>query len=127
MSVYLAHWRFLFFHGQYSARLERHKTVYTKSDRERTWLITLLSASPLLFLAPEVHLRDLEISWVDELIFDWKGIMSKLLEEWGELILWVCHPPTHKLRSHASIVGIPVDRDAYSERGIPRHTWRHHF
>ncbi len=127
-SVYLAHWRFLYFHGQHSARLERHKTVYIKPDRERTWLITLLS--PLLFLAPEVHLRELEKLWTDEVIIEtvWKTFMSKLLEEWGELILWVRHhPPTPKLRSHASIVGIPVDRDAHSERWIPRHTWRHRF
>ncbi|KAH9172695.1 hypothetical protein EDB89DRAFT_854257 [Lactarius sanguifluus] len=43
LLAYFAHWRFLYFHGQDSARLERHKTVYTHPDRERTLLITLLS------------------------------------------------------------------------------------
>jgi hypothetical protein len=55
--------------------------------------------SPLLFLAPEVHLRDLENLWTDEVIIEkaWKRFMSKLLDEWGELILWVCDCTPTKL------------------------------
>lgn len=84
---FFAHWRFLCFHGQQSARLEREKTVYADASQERTLLITLLS--PLLFLSPEVHLRELEKLWTDEIIIErvWKSFMTKLLEEWGELIL----------------------------------------
>jgi len=52
---FFSHWRFLHFHGQRHARLERDKTVYDEPARERSILISLLS--PLLFLAPEVHLR----------------------------------------------------------------------
>jgi len=61
------------------------------AGRERTLLITLLS--PVLFLAPEVHLRELEKLWTDEVIIEtaWKNFMTRLLEEWGELILWVCY------------------------------------
>jgi hypothetical protein len=52
-------------------------------------LITLIS--PLLFLAPEVHLREVEKLWTDEVIIEkvWKGFIAKLLREWEELILWV--------------------------------------
>ncbi|KAI9458574.1 hypothetical protein BJY52DRAFT_411830 [Lactarius psammicola] len=84
---FFAHWRFLYFHGQNSARLIRHKTVYTHPDRERTLLIT--SLSPTLFLAPEGYLRELEKVWIDEVVFerDWRNFISGLLKEWEQLIL----------------------------------------
>jgi hypothetical protein len=46
----------------------------------------------VLFSAPEVHLKELEKLWTDEIIIEtiWKSFMSKLLGEWEELILWVC-------------------------------------
>jgi hypothetical protein len=85
----LARWRFLYWHGQRHARLERDKTVYDKPIRERTLLITLVS--PLLFLAPEVHLRELGKLWMDEVIIEtvWRAFMAKLLEEWQDVVLWV--------------------------------------
>jgi hypothetical protein len=47
--------------------------------------------SPLLFLAPEVHLCEMEKLWTDVVIIEsvWKKFMSKLLDEWNDLILWV--------------------------------------
>jgi hypothetical protein len=73
----------------------RDKTAYDKSSRERSILISLLS--PLLFLAPEVHLREMEKLWTDDIIIEsvWKTFMSKLVSEWTDLILWV--------RSHVSL------------------------
>ena len=52
-------------------------------------LITCLS--PLLFLAPEVHLREMEKLWMDDVIIEtvWKNFMTKLLAEWEDVILWV--------------------------------------
>jgi hypothetical protein len=63
--------------------------VYDNPIRERTLLITLVS--PLLFLAPEVHLRDVERLWMDEVIIEtvWKAFIAKLLEEWQDVVLWV--------------------------------------
>ncbi|KAI9458587.1 hypothetical protein BJY52DRAFT_412734 [Lactarius psammicola] len=100
---FFAHWRFLYFHGQKGARLEKDKTVYADASRERTLLITLLS--PVLFLAPEVHLRELEKLWTDEVIIEtaWKNFMTKLLEEWGELILW----STVMLTANVGFLAIP--------------------
>jgi len=85
---FFAHWRFLYSHGQKHARLVRDQTVYNKPKRERSLLITLLS--PLLFLAPEVHLREMEKLWTDEVIIEtvWRSFMTKLLGEWNDLILW---------------------------------------
>jgi hypothetical protein len=64
--------------------------VYDKPKRERSLLITVLS--PLLFLAPEGHLREMERLWTDEVIIEavWKGFMTYMLAEWEGVILWVC-------------------------------------
>jgi hypothetical protein len=63
--------------------------VYDKPKRERTLLITFLS--PLFLFAPEVHLRDVERLWTDDVIIEtvWKSFMTKLLGEWEDVILWV--------------------------------------
>ncbi|KAH9973818.1 hypothetical protein BGW80DRAFT_1306583 [Lactifluus volemus] len=100
---FFAHWRFLYFHGQKHARLERDKTVYDEPLRERTLLITLVS--PLLFLAPEVHLRDLGKLWMDEIIIEtvWRAFMAKLLEEWQDVVLW----STVMLTANVGFLAIP--------------------
>jgi len=101
---YFAHWRFLYFHGQRHVRLAKDKTVYDEPERERSILITLLS--PLLFLAPEVHLREMEELWTDSIILErvWKSFMSKLLGEWGEIILW----STVMLAVNVAFLAIPA-------------------
>ncbi|KAI0301654.1 hypothetical protein B0F90DRAFT_1936389 [Multifurca ochricompacta] len=100
---FFAHWRFLYFHGQRHARLVRHQTVYSKSKRERSLLITLLS--PVLFLAPEVHLQEVEKLWTDEIIIEtvWKSFMTKLLGEWEDVILW----STVMLTANVGFLAIP--------------------
>ncbi|KAH9027058.1 hypothetical protein EDB84DRAFT_1239959, partial [Lactarius hengduanensis] len=87
LCLCLAHWRFLYFHGQKNARLDKHQTVYCEAKRGRTVFIMLLS--PVLFLAPEVHLQEIEKLWTDDVIIDsaWKSFVPKPLEEWQELIL----------------------------------------
>lgn len=81
--------RFLNFHGQPGARLNRDQSVYGKVTNKRSWLI--LSLSPVLFYAPEVHLRALEKMWMDGLLRDvmWVQFMSKLNTEWQEFTLYV--------------------------------------
>ncbi|KAF8474432.1 hypothetical protein DFH94DRAFT_855629 [Russula ochroleuca] len=84
---FFAHWRFLYFHGQKHARLIKDQSVYDKPRSERSLLITILS--PLLFLAPEVHLHEFEELWTDEVIIKsaWKSVMTKIVQEWGDTIL----------------------------------------
>jgi hypothetical protein len=68
----------------------RYKIAYDKRSHKRSILISLLS--PLLFLAPEVHLRELEKLWTSGNFITepvWKTFMSKLLGGWNDLILWV--------------------------------------
>jgi hypothetical protein len=83
--------RFLNFHGQQGARLNSDQTVHGDNSRKRTIMIGFLS--PLLFFAPDVHLRTLEGIWVDELISlgPWKSFTAKLNAEWQEYTLFVCH------------------------------------
>ena len=59
--------------------------LFSKSSR----LIRFLS--PLLFFAPEVHLRDIKKLWTDEIINEmtWKKFMTKLQDEWIGFVLWV--------------------------------------
>src|SRR6266567_1106869 len=88
---YSAHWRFLYFHGQRHARLLKNQTVYDepKLSSESSRLIRILS--PLLFCAPEVHLREMKELWTDEIIIEitWKKFMTKLQDEWMGFVLWV--------------------------------------
>ncbi|KAH9985510.1 hypothetical protein BJV77DRAFT_113135 [Russula vinacea] len=100
---FFAHWRFLYFHGQRHARLIRDKSVYDKPKHERSLLITILS--PLLFLAPEVHLLEMDRLWTDEVIIEtaWKNAMSKLLGEWTDIILW----STVMLTANVGFLAIP--------------------
>jgi hypothetical protein len=63
--------------------------VYDKPRYERSLLITVLS--PLLFLAPEGYLQDMEKLWTDDVIIEpeWKGFIIQMLAEWEGVILWV--------------------------------------
>jgi hypothetical protein len=74
--------------------------VYDKPKHERTLLITILS--PLLFLAPESQLREME-GWIDEVIIEpeWKSFIVQMLSEWEGVILWV------RLR-HRNVIGFSV-------------------
>ncbi|KAH9922513.1 uncharacterized protein B0H18DRAFT_1017951 [Fomitopsis serialis] len=75
-----AHDRYHYFHGQKVARLDRYQ-------RKRTALAALLS--PLLFNAPEVHLRSLERIWIDQIINEiaWTQFIHKLQTDWQEAVL----------------------------------------
>ena len=85
----LAHWRFLHFHGQRHARLISYQSVYDKPKHERSPFIWVVS--PMLFLAPKDHLREMERLWTDEIIVErvWKSVMNKLVQDWERVILWV--------------------------------------
>ncbi|KAH9973803.1 hypothetical protein BGW80DRAFT_224457 [Lactifluus volemus] len=100
---FFAHWRFLYFHGQKHARLVKGESVYAEPKYERTMLITLVS--PMLFFAPEIHLRDVERLWTDEIVIEtvWRSFMAKLLKEWKDIILW----STVMLTANVGFLAIP--------------------
>jgi hypothetical protein len=83
-----ARWRFLDFHGQTNARLNRNEAIYFGSHKKSFLIITLF---PLLFHAPQRYLTELEEAWIDGYVLEpvWKSLMTKILGEWSDLILWV--------------------------------------
>ncbi|KAH9003497.1 hypothetical protein EDB86DRAFT_3039780 [Lactarius hatsudake] len=100
---FFAHWRFQYFHGQSSARLEKNEKTYSSEKQKRTLLIT--SLSPALFFAPEGYLRELEKKCVDETIIkgNWGYLISGLLEEWEQLVL----PSTVMLSANVGFLATP--------------------
>ncbi|KAI0263350.1 hypothetical protein BC834DRAFT_309446 [Gloeopeniophorella convolvens] len=85
---FFTHWKFIHFHGQRTSRLDRFKSIHNDDKGRRTILIRSLSAP--LFLAPEVHLRELKKLWTDNIIIEafWKEFMQKLVSEWIEFVLY---------------------------------------
>jgi hypothetical protein len=81
-----AHHRFVNFHGQYGARLNSDQTIHG-SKHQRSFLIQLLS--PLLFSAPDIHLKSLELILVDRIVRlgSWNCFIRKLNSEWSEFTL----------------------------------------
>ncbi|KAI0293045.1 hypothetical protein BC826DRAFT_1143101 [Russula brevipes] len=81
-------WRFMHFHGQKTSRQDRNKSIYAGDCHKPTMLICLLS--PVLFFAPDVHLRELKKVWADKLVIEevWKKFMEQLVSEWVELVLY---------------------------------------
>jgi hypothetical protein len=80
--------RFLNFHGQNGARLDRYSSVHGDVV-PRTWLIAIVS--PLLFFAPDIILRDFENIWVDSMVAlnSWKTFLPKLSGNWQEFTISV--------------------------------------
>jgi len=83
------HARYLHFHGEAHARLERDNSVYKDLANERTMFIRLVS--PFLFWAPYVHHRALQKMWVDGVLHKsvWEEAMNRLNGEWQEFVLLV--------------------------------------
>ena len=88
-AVIAGHTRFLNFHGEASARLERNFSVYGDQLYCRTLLIKTLSL--VLFSAPDFHLKTLQNMWVDGIMHGsvWVECMKKMSEEWQEFVFFV--------------------------------------
>ena len=83
------HWRYIYFHGQRFARLDRFESIHGPAIRPRSWLMSL---SSIVFLfAPEAHLLDIEKFYVDNSVARhvWKRHITKLQDEWIEFVLYV--------------------------------------
>ncbi|KAI0293040.1 hypothetical protein BC826DRAFT_1175831 [Russula brevipes] len=97
------HWRFVHFHGQKTARLDRSKSIYAGGGHKRTKPFQTISL--FLFFHPDVHLRELKKVWVDELVYDetWRNFMVMLQSEWEGFILNL----TVMLAANVSFLAIP--------------------
>jgi len=81
--------RFLHFHGQPAARLERSQSVHP-TMKARKWSQSFFPFSLLLFFSPDVHLVTLDSTFVDGLMNDavWGETITKLISEWREYALY---------------------------------------
>ncbi|RXW15950.1 hypothetical protein EST38_g9903 [Candolleomyces aberdarensis] len=79
--------KFLNWHGVPEARIYCDQSVHGER-KHKTLLIKILS--PLLFSAPDVHLRSLEKMWVDGLMLGqvWRVSIEKLSDEWEGFTLY---------------------------------------
>ncbi|TFY69320.1 hypothetical protein EVG20_g3206 [Dentipellis fragilis] len=102
LMSFFYYWRYTNFHGQRGARLIREKSIHG-SKPQRTFLITALS--PLLFWAPEAHLRDLEQIYVDFILHEktWSKFIKKLQNEWNEFVVF----STILLNANVAFLAIP--------------------
>ncbi|KAI0253083.1 hypothetical protein BJV78DRAFT_1390005 [Lactifluus subvellereus] len=98
-----ANWRFMDFHGQPHARLSSDQTVYHEPKHGRSLGFTFLS--PLLFLAPNNYLQDMEMLWTDGHVIlpDWESFMNDLVQEWKDILV----PSTVMLSVTVSFLAIP--------------------
>ncbi|KAF9568673.1 hypothetical protein CPC08DRAFT_746116 [Agrocybe pediades] len=102
------HSRFLDWHGEAHARIERNFSVYGQAVNSRTWLVK--SMSMVLFFAPEFHLRTLQNMWVDNIMHKsvWHESMKKMNDEWQEFVLFA----TVMLNANVAFLAIQsVDTD----------------
>lgn len=93
MCLKQANARWMTFAGQPAARLNHCQAIFKVSPR-RSLLIKMLS--PLLFFAPDTHIRKLEYVFIDEMINEsqWKSYIRQLQEDWKDLMFYVRNYPT---------------------------------
>ncbi|TDL18707.1 hypothetical protein BD410DRAFT_842581 [Rickenella mellea] len=108
MISFFANERLLNFHGMHGARLTSEQSVTGQENGDRSLLVTILS--PLLFCAPDTHLKGLERIWVDGIIkqIHWKLFVETLKNEWVEFILY----GTVLLNANVAFLSIPSVNEA---------------
>ncbi|KII87564.1 hypothetical protein PLICRDRAFT_42066 [Plicaturopsis crispa FD-325 SS-3] len=82
-----AQWRWLHFHGEKFHRLDRVQTLHQSTVKGHSLFLRFLS--PLLFSAPDVHMKSLQQIFVDRIVIDvdWKVFIQKLNKEWQDFLL----------------------------------------
>ncbi|KIY47429.1 hypothetical protein FISHEDRAFT_74728 [Fistulina hepatica ATCC 64428] len=80
----LVYQRYIHHHGQPSARLERNQSIFEDGVPQKGWYIYVVA--PLLFFAPEMHVRSLSELYTDGVVFQssWAVFINKLNSEWQE-------------------------------------------
>ncbi|EIN13393.1 hypothetical protein PUNSTDRAFT_129080 [Punctularia strigosozonata HHB-11173 SS5] len=100
---FILHTRFLNLYGQREARLSSWESIYEDAEGAPTLLITILS--PLLFFAPDIHMRNLKRIWVDSIIVEsaWKQFVDNIEREWEKYLI----PATVLLSVNLAFLAIP--------------------
>ncbi|KII87570.1 hypothetical protein PLICRDRAFT_124960 [Plicaturopsis crispa FD-325 SS-3] len=82
-----AQWRWLNFHGEKNHRLHRARSMHQSTAKKRPLFMRLIS--PLLFYAPDLHIRSLRRVFVDHVVIDvdWKVVNERLVKDLQEFLL----------------------------------------
>ncbi|KAH7914537.1 hypothetical protein BJ138DRAFT_999925, partial [Hygrophoropsis aurantiaca] len=95
--------KFVNFHGQIGARLDADQTVYFNDKGRQSIVLKILS--PLLFGAPDLHIKALKRNWVDQLVnyVRWKTFIETMNSEWKEFTLYA----TVVLNANVAFLALP--------------------
>lgn len=92
------------FNGQHDTRLSIRQDQRLLEERQRTWLIRVFS--PLLFCAPDTHLRGMRDVWVDGAVQHeaWMTFVAGVQREWEGLVLYA----TLLLNANVAFLVVPA-------------------
>lgn len=109
--------RFLNFHGQYGARLNRSQSIHSDRHPPRSWLIITLS--PLLFAAPGAHFKMMKKFRVDGLTVTahWAEFFSSLNKQWAE---YITHASILLIANVFFLVVLSAELPISTENTIPK-------
>ncbi|KJA18463.1 hypothetical protein HYPSUDRAFT_218249 [Hypholoma sublateritium FD-334 SS-4] len=81
------HSKFVNCYGETFSRVEHNVSIFGDKLDKKTWVLKMLS--PLLFLAPDIHIRNLRRMWIDRNLYKvvWERLVGKLNNEWQQCIL----------------------------------------
>ncbi|GJE94787.1 hypothetical protein PsYK624_109600 [Phanerochaete sordida] len=102
--------RFLHFHGEVGARLDRKDSAF-RADIKRPRSFAFLCISPLLFFMPFVYLKELEKTYVDNSVhyYFWRQFIEGLKRDWENSIT----PATVLLSANVGFLAInSIDTDS---------------
>lgn len=109
--------RFRNFYGQRGARLSRKQSIHGRppSSKPTSYLFKILS--PILFCAPDVHLKTMEELWVDKLtvLHCWTELFNKLNQEWMGHTVYA----SILLNANVAFLAIPSNDPTVTLQGSP--------
>ncbi|KAL6302656.1 hypothetical protein BKA93DRAFT_827172 [Sparassis latifolia] len=110
--------RFMNYHGQQYARLDRDRSVYEGSDEPHSYIFLMLS--PLLFYTPDLYIEELEKVWVEETAHyqPWNIFVSSLQKDWESAIL----PATVLLTANVGFLAIQSEDTGRPSRSVAQIT-----
>lgn len=109
----VAQWRWLNFHGEKNHRLHRARSMHQSTAKKRPLFMRLIS--PLLFYAPDLHIRSLRRVFVDHVVIDvdWKVVNERLVKDLQEFLLLVSNFSSQSV----SFASMP-NKQSYAGRSV---------
>ncbi|PCH35227.1 hypothetical protein WOLCODRAFT_166136 [Wolfiporia cocos MD-104 SS10] len=106
--------RFIHFHGQPEARLDREQPIFDDTEHQRSWLLALVS--PLLFYLPDQYMGELKKLWVEQTVNyrPWMAFVAGLRNDWESSIL----PATVLLSANVGLLAVNSIDSEHRNRSV---------